>query len=179
MGNVESQRSAALDRLGVEYAAGRLRTGSLEFRVADALRATSEAGLRLALWGLLDHRRLVRRWHQAQDAVLGGPVGFVVLGAPPLKLTPSSERQIWTVGRSSRSNVRLEDTSVSRHHANVAFRGGCWTVEDLGSSNGTYVNGTRISRCTLRPGDQVAFGHTSASLTRSRRVIRRTARPEA
>lgn len=168
MASVESQRSSALDRLGAEYAAGRLRTGSLEFRVADALRATSLAGLRLALWGLPDHRRLVRRWHQAQDAVLGGSTGLVLPGTPTLKLTPSTERQVWTIGRSSRSNVRLLDSSVSRHHAHVAFRGGCWTIEDLDSRNGTYVNGIRISRSTLRPGDAVSFGHVSAHLTRSR-----------
>jgi pSer/pThr/pTyr-binding forkhead associated (FHA) protein len=46
----------------------------------------------------------------------------------------------------------------------VVFRGGCWTVEDLGSRNGTLVNGVRVERHELRRGDVVGFAAVSAQL---------------
>jgi predicted component of type VI protein secretion system len=52
----------------------------------------------------------------------------------------------------------VEDASVSRRHARVLREGELWLVEDLGSSNGTFLNGVRGQRLTLRAGDLVTFG---------------------
>jgi hypothetical protein len=53
----------------------------------------------------------------------------------------------------------IDDNSVSRVHALVECLGGAWFVEDLGSRNGTFVNGQRISgRRFVRPGDEIRFG---------------------
>jgi hypothetical protein len=73
-----------------------------------------------------------------------------------------------TVGRAAGCGVVLtEDTFVSQVHARVYRRGGDSYVEDLGSTNGTYVNGERISEVTrLRRGDRVQFGQTVAEVTR-------------
>ena len=64
-----------------------------------------------------------------------------------------------TLGSSSDSDLVVEDGSVSRVHALFERLGGVWFVEDLGSRNGTYVNGQRISgRRLVRPGDEVRLG---------------------
>jgi pSer/pThr/pTyr-binding forkhead associated (FHA) protein len=63
-----------------------------------------------------------------------------------------------TIGRTAENDVRIDAEFISRHHA-VALRDGADTViEDLKSTNGTYVNGERISRRRLKGGDVVALG---------------------
>jgi hypothetical protein len=73
-----------------------------------------------------------------------------------------------TVGRAPGCGVVLEeDTFVSQVHARLFRRGRETYVEDLGSTNGTYVNGERISEVTrLQRGDQVQFGNTLAEITK-------------
>jgi hypothetical protein len=165
MSGIEARRRATVDRLGDAYAAGRLGTGSLELRVVTALEARGDAGLRLALWGLPDAAAgLVRRGREALEALHGPAVGLLLAGAPPLLVTPSGERQTWTVGRSSSVDLYLDHPSVSRRHARVTCRGGCWTVEDLGSRNGTLVDGVRVDRHELRRGQVVGFAAVTARL---------------
>jgi len=63
------------------------------------------------------------------------------------------------VGRAREAWVRLDSVGISRKHARIT-RGpvGELTIEDLGSTNGVYVNGERVESATLRPGDQVQIG---------------------
>jgi hypothetical protein len=66
-----------------------------------------------------------------------------------------------SIGRDSGSAVPLAaDTTVSRRHAVIASDGGGFIIRDQGSSNGTYVNGARVSEAPLRPGDEVTIGGT-------------------
>ncbi|WP_166825000.1 ATP-binding protein [Thalassoroseus pseudoceratinae] len=69
-------------------------------------------------------------------------------------------REPIVVGRGTRSGIRILDTEVSRSHAQFLYDGEKCVVEDLGSSNGTLVNGTPIRRKTLRNGDRVQIGRT-------------------
>lgn len=62
------------------------------------------------------------------------------------------------VGRSDGCDLVLSDASVSRRHARFVSEGDAFRVDDLGSSNGTYVNGVRVSQHRLREGDVVEFG---------------------
>lgn len=64
------------------------------------------------------------------------------------------------VGRSEESDVFLVDPSVSRTHAMVELDGVEPVVHDLGSTNGTFVNGERIESQRLRDGDELRFGNT-------------------
>ncbi len=64
------------------------------------------------------------------------------------------------IGRSEESEIVLLDPSVSRVHALVEIAAGAATVRDLGSTNGTYLNGRRIEAQTLRDGDELRFGNT-------------------
>ena len=64
-----------------------------------------------------------------------------------------------TVGSSTDSDLVVEDPSVSRTHVLFEQLGGAWFVEDLGSRNGTYLNGQRITgRRVVRPGDEIRLG---------------------
>lgn len=63
------------------------------------------------------------------------------------------------VGRGSVSGVSLPDADVSRRHAALFLRGGDWFVKDLGSQNGTALNGLRLEReAQLKDGDTLSFG---------------------
>ena len=62
------------------------------------------------------------------------------------------------IGRSGDSTIRLTDASVSRRHAEIRRSGDGWTVTDLGSTNGTRVNGAPISERRLQDGDTIAVG---------------------
>ncbi len=55
----------------------------------------------------------------------------------------------------------LPDTHLSRDHFAVVPDGDGWAVHDLGSTNGTKVNGEKVNRRTLQPGDEVRAGHTT------------------
>jgi pilus assembly protein CpaF len=62
------------------------------------------------------------------------------------------------IGRHHTCDVMLANPRVSRRHARLVFRDAKWIVQDLQSTNGTVVNGTRVGRCELRPGDCLVLG---------------------
>jgi hypothetical protein len=64
------------------------------------------------------------------------------------------------IGRGTEADIRLPDTGVSRKHVDVVLEGGTAFAEDLGSTNGTLVNGRRISRQALSDGDVIRIGHS-------------------
>src|ERR1700759_5056360 len=64
------------------------------------------------------------------------------------------------IGRESRQ-LPLTDNTVSRRHAELFPRGGEWILKDLGSSNGSYVNGVRVAATSvLKLGDQIRVGNS-------------------
>ncbi len=78
----------------------------------------------------------------------------------------NGERRSWplegtlTVGRSSKNTVHLPDATVSKEHAEVVRQGSGWAVRDLGSRNGTRVNGVDVRDVhPLAVGDTIEFGH--------------------
>jgi hypothetical protein len=63
------------------------------------------------------------------------------------------------VGSSRESDLVVDDPSVSRTHLLLEQLGGAWFIEDLGSRNGTYLNGQRVTRRrVVRPGDEIRLG---------------------
>lgn len=67
----------------------------------------------------------------------------------------ASDKSCLTVGRRSDNDIVIDDPTVSGRHCRISLQGGVYFVEDLGSTNGTYVNGKRIQRAGLHPGDAV------------------------
>ncbi len=66
------------------------------------------------------------------------------------------------LGRSRKCDIVLDDPNVSREHAELRPRGGSWVLTDLGSTNGSSVNGRRIDAPTVvKPGDEVELGSSS------------------
>jgi pSer/pThr/pTyr-binding forkhead associated (FHA) protein len=64
-----------------------------------------------------------------------------------------------TIGRHPDSDIFLDDVTVSRRHAKVTKgQGGQYSIEDMGSLNGTYLDGDRVERAALREGAQIQIG---------------------
>ena len=65
------------------------------------------------------------------------------------------------VGRRSSCDIKLDFQNVSSHHCELELRDGYWHIRDLGSSNGTFLNGTRLSAhrpYQIRDGDEIRLG---------------------
>jgi hypothetical protein len=75
-----------------------------------------------------------------------------------LALDWSGAQDSLVIGRARTCDVALADQTVSRRHARLLFRDGAWIVNDLASKNGVTVNGTKVGRCQLRPGDRLGLG---------------------
>ena len=89
-----------------------------------------------------------------------GGVGAGSLVLPSGQRIPLGDRPV-TVGRLTECTVPLNDQNVSRRHAEIRPGRGAYVVADLGSTNGTMVNGTRISgEQRLADGDILSFGST-------------------
>jgi hypothetical protein len=136
-------------------------------------------------------RARVRELEQAWDAVMrafGGrpaaapaaPPVAQTEAAPPSRLVIVDHRRAglaegaafalrpgMVVGRRAGADIELGDTCVSAEHARLTQEGGSWWATDLGTTNGTFVNGARIVRPTaLSAGDEVRFGRVRARLAR-------------
>lgn len=66
--------------------------------------------------------------------------------------------EINVYGRNSESSIRISDASVSSRHASIEFVDGGWFIEDLNSTNGTFVNGVKVSRIQIVNGDVIHLG---------------------
>ena len=71
------------------------------------------------------------------------------------------DRPVLTIGRSSSCDLVLVDRGISRRHAELRRQAGGAVLTDLGSANGTYVNGRRLlGSCAVQPGDIIHLGNT-------------------
>lgn len=84
---------------------------------------------------------------------------FVMRSGPTPGVTFLLEGSQLTIGRDASNGVAINDAEVSRKHSQLSFQGGKYVLEDLGSTNGTFVNGQRLSGpVVLKPGDVVSLG---------------------
>jgi hypothetical protein len=98
--------------------------------------------------------RVQEELHEARTARAGRPM--VVAEGKRMPVGPGGA----VIGRSRECDIVLQDSNVSRRHAEIRPSGGDgWTISDLGSTNGVKVNGRQIAAATpLKPGDDIAVG---------------------
>ena len=133
----------ALRRLRDAYGAGHVSTATLEVRAAAVL----DGHIEDATWDLPG------RWQRP-----AAPVRGLVAGD---REWPLAERGRWVLGRGSCCEVRIaDDDAISRRHAEISVRAGECLIRDLGSCNGTFVNGRPVERARLRRGDVLVLGET-------------------
>jgi diguanylate cyclase (GGDEF)-like protein len=89
-----------------------------------------------------------------------GSACLVVIYGPELGKRMQLGAASFEIGRSSKSDLFLDEESVSRHHAHITFDGAEHSVSDLASTNGTFVNDVAVREQRLCDGDQVKIGRS-------------------
>lgn len=152
----DDRRERVAGRLGESYADGSLSTETFELRAGLAYSARDDRELS-ALVSDLPSRAAA--WRAALDRLRSrlerpAPAAEIVVPEPP----HDAARSGLVMGRNPDCNLVLEHPSVSRRHCELRREGGRWVVADLGSSNGTRVNGWRVQRATVGSGDELMLG---------------------
>jgi hypothetical protein len=95
------------------------------------------------------------------------PRSVVILDERGSKLATHQLNGQLQIGRAEACQIQLPDTYASQFHARIFEKDGVWLVEDLGSTNGTYLNQRRITApVEVRAGDRVRVGKTTLELKR-------------
>jgi Domain of unknown function (DUF1707)/Inner membrane component of T3SS, cytoplasmic domain len=159
----DAERDEVISQLGERFAEGRLTHDTFIHRVEAALKARDRHDLAQLLADLPAPRsvasRLLAYGQRGWAAVTGAMPGALPATAPPVLMFPSSDRRRFTIGRDAACDLVLPDPSVSRWHAGLKRCASGWMLDDLGSTNGTRLNGWRVTESVpVRPGDRVSFG---------------------
>jgi pSer/pThr/pTyr-binding forkhead associated (FHA) protein len=112
--------------------------------------------------------RQVRTGGKARGKGGGKPPTTVVVRAEDGKrLARHPLSSTLQIGRAEACHVRIEDRYASQFHARLYARDGTWFLEDLGSTNGTYLNRQRVSgSAEIHSGDEIRIGRTTLELKR-------------
>jgi pSer/pThr/pTyr-binding forkhead associated (FHA) protein len=95
----------------------------------------------------------------------GVPTNVVIYGKDGRRIGSFKLAGDIEIGRADHCTIRLADTYASQVHARLSPRNGSWTIEDLGSTNGTFLNERRLeSPSQVRAGDKVRIGTTVLEL---------------
>ncbi|MBJ17827.1 MAG: hypothetical protein CL933_00230 [Deltaproteobacteria bacterium] len=117
--------------------------------------------------------RMMGRWTMASDQNervdqrISPPSGasVIVLSGFYEGLEVSLDRARTVIGRGREADLALAEATISRAHAAIGFDGQVFYVEDLGSTNGTLVNGARISKQPLKGEDEIQMGKLRIGVT--------------
>jgi len=130
-------------------------TSTLHLGVRSVVDGSPESALNALLSSLIEADRA------ALTAILDGPAdrAMVVIHRGPAKgarfLIDQSQSSI---GRATDSQIFLDDVTVSRKHAAIEVEDGVFTLIDLGSLNGTYLNNQSVAKSALKTGDEIQIG---------------------
>jgi len=130
-------------------------TSTLHLGVRSVVDGSPESALNALLSSVTETDRA------ALTAILDGPAdrAMVVIHRGPAKgarfLIDQSQSSI---GRATDSQIFLDDVTVSRKHAAIEVTDGVFTLIDLGSLNGTYLNNQSVAKSALKTGDEIQIG---------------------
>jgi diguanylate cyclase (GGDEF)-like protein len=116
---------------------------------------------------LFPGRRTTVAIHSERPRAAGKPC-LIVISGPGLGERRELGEDDTEIGRSESCTLCINSDQVSRRHANVLRIAGRYVVTDLGSTNGTFVNESKIKTTELRDGDQIRIGRTVIKYTESR-----------
>ncbi|MCT2590887.1 FHA domain-containing protein [Streptomyces sp. N2-109] len=165
----DADRERALEVLRESAVEGRISQDTFLRRMEVILQVQRYDELEAAVQDLRTRRRGTRWVFRTVGALSAFPVmvrrAWQTERLPEL-LLPAPGPYALSIGRAPGSVLRLNDFTVSRTHAQLRHTDEGWTLRDLGSSNGTWVNGRRVTGKTrVWPGDQVRFGQVGYRLT--------------
>ncbi|KPI00624.1 FHA domain containing protein [Actinobacteria bacterium OV450] len=168
----DAERDRALTQLREGAALGKLSHDTFLRRMELALVARRSEDLAV-LTADLEGRggegpwtRRVFAWVGRASAVPAGLRRAWTAERLPKLLLPHPSARALRIGRDPGNGLRLTDETVSRVHAELGMRDGVWVLTDLGSSNGTTVNGRRVTgSVAVRDGDQIGFGRMNFRLS--------------
>jgi len=177
----DAERDQAIGELRNRFAEGRLSQETFLCRMDAALNARDRSDLhelftdlpaapqrgarRTLRDRLVSLLRAGRAGTRSPKAYQPAELPASVASLPPLRLPPQPDRR-FTIGRAMACDFTLADLSVSRWHARLYTEDSQWLLSDLGSTNGTRLNGWRVTTgVPVKPGDQVTFGSVSFVIT--------------
>jgi Domain of unknown function (DUF1707)/FHA domain len=159
----DAERDQAIAELRERFAEGRLSQDTLMHRIDAVLRASRRAELAEQFTDLPPPRQRIseaaRDWLASLSRSATAVAGRLVRHPPPALLLPRETHGRLTIGREPACDMTLADMTVSRWHAGLDHSDDGWLLADLGSTNGTRLNGWRVVHpVPIRAGDQVSFG---------------------
>ncbi|MCM2410983.1 DUF1707 and FHA domain-containing protein [Streptomyces sp. RKAG290] len=165
----DAQRDRVLGVLREGAAQGRLSQDTFMRRMELALTASRSEELEALTADLESGGRLSRQLFRVVAGVSGFPErvrrAWRAERLPKLLLPAPSPHPL-LIGRDPGNGLRLSHETVSRTHAELTVHSGRWLLRDLGSTNGTCVNGQRVTgTVSVREGDQVSFGRMTFRLS--------------
>lgn len=158
----DAERDRVIAELSDRFVEGRLTHETFAARVDAAMQARFRGDLDSLVADLPRRRRFgAGLWAAAASTcnrALRATDRWTRKTPPPLML-PAGPQLRFTIGREPTCDMTLADVTVSRWHASLVQADGCWLLADLGSTNGTRVNGWRVNVPTpVAAGDFVSFG---------------------
>ena len=167
----DADRDRVIAELRDRVADGSLAHESFVFRVDAALRARCRGDLAEVVFDLPAPRRsharvALGRVAEAGRAARRRLAGYLEPPQPQAFVLPSGTQDSFTIGRDTACDLVLLDMTVSRSHAGLRREAGRWLLSDVGSRNGTRLNGWRVTApVPLRAGDEITFGSMTMVVT--------------
>jgi chromosome segregation ATPase len=155
-------RRVQLDGISTELDAARAGSQSLanELHSREAAVIALRAELAAHVEALGAIRRDINRIESGQAIAAPSPSLRYLIGVDNTDVVHVLNRKVMTIGRTHESDLQIRSSHISRHHARLLIGASAVIIEDLGSTNGCYVNGRRVRKQILQNEDVLMIGKT-------------------